>query len=320
MPLKPYSRGNVWWARGTIEYEGLPITGYIRESTGASEEGGAREWIRAKEIEERRRFVSGEQERPLTFADAVLLYQPTKQMADALEPIVGRLGHTLVRDISPKMVRDLGRELYPESCTDSWRRWVITPARAVINNAHDLGKCPPIRIKGYTAEEREKQDRRRGKPSRVERQPGSLEWLLQFREHAGRYHAALALFMYVTGARIGQAVRMHPVTHLKLQECKVCVPGAKGHADRWLTVPPELVAELANLTPKTPRGWPRTKENKRVFGFASSSGPLKGWRTACKRASIAYISPHPAGRHGFGQEMVIRQGVDTKAVGKFGGR
>lgn len=319
MPLEPYRRGSTWWARGHVEYEGLAITGYLRESTGASEEGGAREWIRAREIAERRRFVSGEAERPLTFHDAVILYPPTKQMAQALIPITERIGPMLVRDISPKAVRDLAREIYPDSCTDSWRRWVITPVRAVINNAHDLGKCPPIKIKGYTAEEREKQDRRRGKPSRVERQPGSLEWLLRFREHAGRYHRALALFMYVTGARVGQAVQMHPEQHLDLQNAKVCVPGAKGHADRWIVVPIELVVELANLPAKTPRRWKRTAANKRVFGFASSCGPLKGWQTACRKASIPYIPPHAAGRHGFGQEMVIRQGVDAKAVGQFGG-
>ena len=41
------------------------------------------------------------------------------------------------------MIRDLGRKLYPDNCTDSWRRWVVTPARAVINKANDLGKGHP---------------------------------------------------------------------------------------------------------------------------------------------------------------------------------
>src|SRR5690348_12660578 len=43
--LKPYRRGSTWWAKGRVEYNGRPVTGYIRESTGASDEAGARDWI-----------------------------------------------------------------------------------------------------------------------------------------------------------------------------------------------------------------------------------------------------------------------------------
>lgn len=318
MPLEPYRRGALWWAKGRVEYNGRPISCYIRESTGAFNEAGARDWIAEREDRECRRYLIGEEERPLTFADAVMLYNAEPQMAKYLKPLVAELGHERLDRITAGMIRDLGPKLYPNNSTDSWRRWVVTPARAVINNANDKGKCPPIRIKDYSREERVNQDRRRGKKSRVERKPGSWPWLLQFRQHAGRYHAALALFMFATGARVGQACAMTP-KHLDLQANKVCIPGAKGHEDRWIRIPPELVAELANIKPKVPRGWARTKDNKRVFGFASADGCRKGWRTACKLAKIEHIPPHAAGRHGFGQEQGIRQGVDMKAVGEFGG-
>jgi integrase len=144
--------------------------------------------------------------------------------------------------------------------------------------------------------------------------------LLRFREKAPARAAALALTMYVTGARVGQSIRMHPKKHLDLQNNRICIPGAKGHDDRWITIPVELVVELANLKPKTPRGWDRNdKRNLRVFGYASNCGPLKAWRQACKDAKIDYRSPHAAGRHGFGQEFNVRQPVDEKAAGKFGG-
>lgn len=318
MSLEAYPRGSVWWAKGRVEYKDAPITNYIRESTGASSEEGARRWIEAREDLEIRRFLSGD-EVALTFADAVMLYDATPAMAEALIPIVSAIGNMLVKDVSPKLVRELGRQLYPNSCTDSWRRWVITPVRAVINNAHDDGKCAPIKIKGYTAEERVEQDKRRGKPSRVERKPGSWDWLLAFRQHADRYAAALALFMFTTGARIGQAIEMHPKDHLDLQNGRVCIPGAKGHADRWINIPVELVVELANLPAKTPRGWKRTRGNLRVFGYASRCGPLKTWKYACAKAGIEYLPPHSAGRHGFGQEFNVRQPVDEKAAGQYGG-
>jgi hypothetical protein len=43
------------------------------------------------------------------------------------------------------------------------------------------------------------------------------------------------------GARISQAVAMHPDRHLRLDQNMVCIPAAKGHDDRWITVPQELV-------------------------------------------------------------------------------
>lgn len=322
MPLEAYRRGRVWWARGTVDYNGRPITGYIRESTGASEDEGAEDWITEREDKDRRLYLIGEEARQLTFNDALFLYDPTPEMAKALIPLVAELGEKLVKNITPAMVRDLGPKLYPDNCTDYWRRWVITPARAVINHGHDLkgALCPPIKIKGYSEEERIAQDKKRKKASRIERRPGDWEWLLRFREHAAPRPAALALLMYVTGARVGQAIRMHPEKHLKLQEARIIIPGAKGHGDREVEIPVELVVELANLKAKTPRGWDRTKKkNLRVFGYASSCGPLKAWRSACDLAKIDYRSPHAAGRHGFGQEFNVRQPVDEKAAGKVGG-
>lgn len=321
MPLDPYPRGRFWWAKGTVEYNGRPISGYIRESTRATDEAGAWDWISEREEIERRRYLIGEEDRPLTFNDLLELYEPTKDMAKYLIPISAEIGTMLVRDIKPATIRGLGPKLYPNNSTDTWRRWVIAPARAVINNGHEeLGaRCPPIRIPGYTKEERIKQDRKRGKRSRVKKTPGSFEWLLKFRQHAGRYHAALALFMFATGARVGQATAMHP-DNLNLDEGTATIPGAKGHDDREVTLPPELVTELRALKPKVPRGWDRRyKANLRVFGFAGKDGPRKGWMTACKRAGISHLPPHSAGRHGFGQEMRVRQAVDKKAVEAFGG-
>jgi integrase len=318
--LTPYIRGATWWAKGRVEYNGRPITGYIRESTGASDESGARDWISEREAWECRRLLTGETERPLKFNDLVTLYDPTPEMAKHLIPVIGEIGDCLVRDITPEMIRDLGPKLYPANAADSWRRWVITPARAVINNGHDrLGsRCPKISVKGYSKTQRATQDKRRGKPSRVKRVPGSWEWLLQFREHASRRHGALALFMFVTGRRVGQSVSMHP-RHLDLQNARVCVPGAKGHDDEWIDIPMYLVVELANLQPKCPQGWDRSdKSNLRVFGFAGRCSPLKGWRAACAKAGIPYLPPHSAGRHGFGQEMRVRQGIDKQTVGAFG--
>lgn len=318
MPLECYQRGATWWVRGRIEHQGAPITDYYRCSTGASDEQGARAWIREEEARRIRRHLLGD-EAGLTFAEAVLLYDADPKTADYLIPLTKKIGEMLLGQITPRFVRELGVEFYPDSGTATWTRQVISPIRAVINNAHDLGKCPPIRIKGYSKAEAVAQDKSRGSVGRRRYPPGSWEWLLAFRQHASARHGALALLMFCTGARISQACEMHPGRHLDLQNGKACIPGAKGAPDRWLDIPTELVVELANLPPLYPRGWERKKENLRVFGWSSRSGPRKGWETACRNAGIEFIPFHSAGRHGFGQEMNVRQSVDEKAAGEWGG-
>lgn len=323
MPLTPYKRGPVWWAKGRIQYNGLPITGYVRESTGASTEAGARQWITERQAAEERRYLLGPDEadkRDFTFADAVLEYKDaTPEMAKHLVPLLTRLGRMPVDKITPQMVRDLGSELYPKNSTASWRRWVIVPVRAVINNAAALGKCHHIRVESFSKQDRINQDRKRGKQSGIRKTPGSWEWLLQFRQHAPARHRALALFMFTTGARVGQAVAMKPHHLKRLDEGYATIPGAKGHDDREVRLLPELVEELKALKPSYPRGWDHKPANLRVFGFADKDSPRRGWRTACALAGIAYLPPHSAGRHGFGQEMRVRQGVDVKAVEAVGG-
>jgi len=317
--LEVYRRGATWWARGRIEYLGKPISEYYRVSTGAASEAGARDWCRQEEERRIRRHLVGEEKAELTFNDALALYEPDAKTAIYLIPIVKKIGEMFVRDISPKLVRELGAQLMPTAGVDTWTRQVITPVRAVINHAHDLGRCNPIRVRTFDKAERVAQDLKRGKRSRVKKTPGSWDWLLRFRQHAERRHAALALFMFSTGARISQAVEMHPGRHLDLQNGRACIPAAKGHDDRWVDIPVELVAELANLPTLYPRGWERKAENARVFGFADRSSPRKGWDAACKAAGIERIPFHAAGRHGFGQEMNVRQAVDEKAAGSFGG-
>ena len=323
MPLEPYLRQGKWWAKGRVEYLGEAITGYYRCSTGALSERTAWEWCRAEEERAIREHIVGpekEAEATLTFAGATLLYEGfSAKTAGYLIPIIKEIGNQPVSEITPKAIRDLGPKLYPKAGTKTWQRYVITPVRAVINNAHDLGKCPPIRIKGYDKSEQVKQDKKRGSSGRPKYEPGSWEWILQFRAHAERRVAALALVMFTTGARISQAIAMHPALHLKLDEKKICIPGAKGHDDRWIGIPDWLVEELEALPELFPRGWDRIPENLRVFGYADRSSPRKHWAKACEAAGIPNLPFHSAGRHGFGQEMNVRQGIDEKAAGKFGG-
>lgn len=325
MPLEIYARGRIWWARGAVEYRGRKITGYLRESTGAFDETSARQWCTATEEDAIRRHLIGSNKGAtpeLTFADCIEFYAPPPRDAERLLRVLPEIGHIPVKQITPKMVRELAARLFPKCCTDTWLRNVIAPVRATINAAHDeLGgdRVPPMKVREFTQKERIDQDKRRGQKSRVPKTPGSWPWLLQFREYANPRLSALAFLMFVTGARVTQAVSMRPGEHLDLQNGRVKIPGAKGHDDRWVQIPIELVVELANLSPQVPRGFSEISENLRVFGYARRDSFRKEWIKAELAAGIQHLPPHSAGRHGFGQEMGVRQGVDEKAAEEFGG-
>ena len=321
MPLEPYPRGAVWWARGRVEYNGAPITEYYRCSTGASEEQGAWDWCRKEEQSAIRIHLLGEdpEEKTITFADAVLKYDAKPKEAAYLVPITLEIGAIPIQEISPKLVRELGPKLYPNCSTDTWTRQVVTPVRAVLNNINDSESGIAFRVRGYTQKEKVAQDNKRKSTGRKKYPPGSWEWLLKFREHAPPRLGALALLMFVTGARISQAVSMHPHKHINKAKGMICIPGAKGHEDRWLRVPDEILAELTALPEVYPRKWKRKPENLRLFGYADRGGPRNLWNKACEAAGIEQIPFHPAGRHGFGQEMNVRERVDEKAAGAFGG-
>ena len=321
--LEAYRRGKTWWAKGRVEYNGRAITPYLRCSTGATTQAGARDWIAEEEDRRIRAYVIGEEaaERPLTFNDAVMLYPADPKTAGYLIPIVEHIGSTPVNDITPEAVRELGVKIYPKASTDTWQRQIVTPVRAVINHLHDRDRkrCNPIRIREYSREERLEQDKRRGQKSRKRKTPGSWPWVLKLCAHATPTIEALALTMFVSGARISQATAMHPNKHLDLDNSRICIPGAKGHDDRWIEIPDYLVAKLKALPPRVPRGWERRPANFRVFGYADRNGPRKGWQAAEKKAGIEHLSFHEAGRHGFGQEMKVRQGVDSEAAKEYGG-
>lgn len=313
--LEIYRRGSVWWVKGR-----RPDTdGYIRESLGTGDEAIAEAKVEEIYREARKRRLLGpdapKPEDELIFAAAFGLYNPTPADARYLVPILRKIGKHRVRDITPAGVRKLAREMMPLASTDTWQRQVVTPIRSVINNAHELGKCAPIKIRRFDEDERIRQDRLRGRESRVPKSPGSWPWLHAFKAAATPRDAALAHFMFRHGVRVGTALEMDRRTDLDLQQGMARLPAAKGHAAEWIKLDPEEVVMIANLP--LPR---RGAAQHRVFGIGGGrSGALyRRWKTTCATAGIDYLSPHAAGRHGFGTEMIVRQGIDPVSAARQG--
>jgi integrase len=322
MPLEAYPRGCKWWVKGRIECDGLPITGYYRKSTGSSSRQGAVEWVQIDTDRQRRRYLLGDEAEQLTMGTAIQMYNAKPTEAKALIRIVQALGDEFCRrpaaSITGKYLRDLGFRLMPNVATDTMWREIVTPLRAAINNAHDLGKCAPIRVKTYSEQERIDQDTKRGKLSREERTPSDRDWIDRFCAYADIYNAALVRFMFETAARIDQAISLTP-DDLDLPGKKVRLKAAKGHPEQWVSISHDMMVELANLPPKQP--YNRKLGNRmepRVFGYGSSTGYNTRWKTICKAAGILYISAHPAGRHGFYTELRVRQGIDPVTAAKAG--
>lgn len=311
--LELYRRGRIWWVRGT-----RPDTErYVRESLGTSDQALAEaKLLEIYEAALKRRRLGADAPQPadeLSFAALVLLYQAPERDRRYLLPITRRIGKLKRAEITPESVRRLARELYPEASTDTWQRQVISPVRSVINNAHELGKVPPIRIRAFTKAERTKQDLARGKQSRVPRSAGSWDWLLKFVAVADPRDAALAWFMFRHGYRLGQSAAMTRSADMDLSAGRVRVHASKGHPAHWVDLDPEEVAMIANLQPpKSVRKHSRAVVLDRVFYIADvrCARFYARWKAACAKAGIAYLPPHSSGRHGYGTEMVVRQQVD----------
>lgn len=317
MPFEIRKRGRVYYAHGWIENNGRKIAGPYRHSTGATTEVGAREWVAEETQYQLRKHLLGE-ERALRFADAIGLYSPTAQTAAQLLPLLDEIGDMPLGAITGALLKGLGPKLKPNASTDTWWREIVTPARAVINNAHELKGTPLLRVKRFDKFERIAQDTRRGKVSRIERSPATREWIEAFCRAADPYNAALVRFMFETAARIDQAVSIGP-DDLRPETCEVRVKAQKGHPEGWITVSPQMMAELLALRPKRPKNL-KTGQllSPRVFGYGSSTGYNNRWKTICERAGIPYLSAHAAGRHGYFTELVVRQGVDSVTAAKAG--
>lgn len=311
MPLELYERGGVFWVRGRA----ADADGYVRKSLGTSDRALAEAAVREIEaVARKRRILGPDAPRPedeITFSACVLLYDASEADARYLKPIVRRIGRKKVREITPQFVRKLAKEMYPTYSTDTWQRQVVTPIRSVINNAHELGKCPPIKIRAFGRDERVKQDVARGTNSREPKTPGSWPWVLAFcgaAEALGKpRYGALAYFMFRHGYRITQSLAMTRSKDMDLQRARVWVHPSKGHPGHWVDLDTEEVVMIANL-PVPYRG----QAKDRVFTIAGErSGALyRDWKAICAHAEIEYLPPHSAGRHGYGTEMVVRQKVD----------
>jgi integrase len=311
MPFKTTWRNGVAYLSGSLNGQ------RIRKSLGTSDKKFAEELKAFHEARIRRAAIYGV-EAETTFAEAYLLYHKLgKNERGYLGPIVKALGKSRLRDVTPARIKDLANELFPNAKPQTWNRYVIVPASAVINNAHQHGLCPPIRVERFKA------------VGQLVKTPVDREWIDRFsggaaelygeeHDHLGPRLGAFALFMFTTAARPTEAILLEP-KHLRLADrLATSARPTKNGEYREFYLTEEVTEILRALTPKRIR-WGQYRGERRVFGWADKMGPLGPWKAACKAAGLAYRSPYEAGRHSFATEAVTRQERNVVTSATVGG-
>jgi integrase len=287
MPLKIHRRGKVWHYRGTVAGRRL------RGSTGSQSKEIAAQIAADIEAQAWKRRVHGPQA-ILTFSQAAMLYRAAGKSTRFLEPIEDYWRDTLVRDINAGAIRSSAIEILPNVSGATRNRQVIVPTQAIINHAAESELCTKISVKRFPTESKIKT-------------PATWAWVQTFMRHSPPHLGALACFMFLTGARISEALGLR-WEDLDLQARTALIRQTKIGNERLAHLPAPLVAALANVEP-LPR--------RTVFRYVAHASADKSWDAAIKRAGLPHLSFHSC-RHGFATAL-LHAGVDVVTIAKRGG-
>lgn len=289
MPLKLFLRGEVWHYRGTVAGRRL------RGSTGVSRENKATAQHVVADLEARAwqgRLNPGS---VLTFAQAALLYRAAGKPTRFLERVEDFWRDTPVKDITGGAIRKASLEMYPKGAGATRNRAVIVPTQAIINYAAEQELCPKIAVKRWPVQ-------------KTIPTPASWPWVMAFSSSANPRLGTLAIFMFLTGARIGEATSLR-WRDVDLSRNSAFIRQTKTATERSVHLPHELIVALANITGSR-------DPDTMVFGMDRHSA-WRQWKRCIKRAAIEYLHPHCC-RHGFATSL-LRAGVDVVTVAKLGG-
>lgn len=292
MPLTLYKRGKIYHYRGTVAGRRL------RGSTGTAKKATAERYI--SELEDKQ--WKGRFDGPgavLTFANAAIMYRNAQRSPRFLETVENYWRETLVSDIKSGHVQKAAIVLYPKASAATRNRQVIVPTQAVINFAADLELCAHLKVKRFPVVSKKKT-------------PATWEWVQTFMAHANPHLAALCCFMFMTGARVGEAVEVL-WEDVDLPAATVLIRETKIGSERIAHMPPPLVAAIANIESNR-------QLSEKVFKYSSRDTVKPQWNKVLRRGEMKKLKPlsfHSC-RHGFATTL-LHKGVDPITVAKLGG-
>ncbi len=289
MPLTIKKRGKLWHFSGTVAGRRL------RGSCGTENKTVAQRIAAEREKKEWTRHLDGPAA-TLKFADAAMMYRMAEKPTRFLAKIEDYWKDTLVSEITPGAIRQSAIALYPSVSGATRNRQVIVPTQAIINHCAELEYCPTIRVRRFKVETKTKE-------------PVTLEWVERFCAHASPHLAGVCMFMFGTGARLGEATALK-WADVDLDLRTALIRQTKIGDERIAHLPPSLISALANIPSNRHPDEP-------VFQYQMRDSVRQPWLSAIKRAGIKKLSPHSC-RHGFATTL-LQAGVDVKTVAVRGG-
>lgn len=281
------SRNGVWFVTGTIGGK------RIRKSLGTRDRKVAEELTIQYEARLWKSAAYGEDAVRL-FEEAATSYMQQGGEARYLVPIIKHFKGRVVGTIKPGEIRAMAAKIYHKAGPATKNRQAIAPARAVINHAHQLGWCNPIKVELFDV------------PKSRKHKPVDRAWIDAFMRQADAdklYHlSAIVLFMHQTGVRVSEAVRVEG-QHVDLANRMVLLERTKTDEFATAYLTSELVVRIAALG---------LHDGERVFGYTERASVNRRMVAVCKRAEIEPRSTHSAGRHSFGTNAMKLDGVSVK--------
>lgn len=220
-----------------------------------------------------------------TFAAAAIGYMKGGGERRFLAPLLQHFGDTPIARIDQAAIDAAADKLYPNTMPATRNRQVHTPIAAVLRY-HDPEHALRLR--------------------RPKLPPGRVRWLepkeaRRLIANAGKLRA-LMIFLLYTGCRLGEALNLDWST-VNLRRRFAYVADTKNGDPRGVHLPADVVAELAEMTPK----------EGRVFGMALRWRIYRPWRAACRAAGISDFTPHDC-RHTWATWMRQYAGADAQML------
>jgi len=283
-----------WYIKGTCPYTGEPV----RESTGTDRKEEAEHQLADYLARAREERVLGTCNGTSLFAEAVAEYLGKHGEARFLSPLLEKFGTTRLRDIEDKDITKLGDKLYPGAKASTLVRQLYGPLQAVWNAA--------VRAKMVGPRQFSKPKVKTAKAVAV-----TESWLLKLLRNGLttlRQRAAV-LFMSFSGTRATEVVNVL-VRHYDPETARVLIADTKNDEPREILLPPFINEAMKLLDRRDPEAL--------LFGYASRFSLTRIIKRGCRRAGIAYYSPHKVGRHTFAARF-LADGNSLKALQEAGG-
>lgn len=293
--LELKERNGKFYAFGTFNGE------RIRKSLGTSVEATAKEQLAQFEAKLWKRHSYGD-EAVRTFEEAALSYLKQGGEGRYVPKVLLHFKGRSVGKITPGEIRKAAVEVYPDAGPSTRNRQFITPARSIINHAHELGWCGAVSVKTFDV------------PKSKKNKPVDRTWITSVMAECDKrglpHLSALALFMHQTGARISEAIRLTGDDEfLNLRKRLVTLEKTKTDEMSVRVLTSELIARIAALNPQP---------GVRIFGYTDRQAPNRAIKRICEYLKIPYHSNHALGRHSFATNA-LNGGAQIKEAMDAGG-